>query len=78
MTTQEIEEIKEDICDNYCKYPVEVADDSVLRVICNKCPLNRLEIGSDYYTGAIRKSLDIIDRCKKEAVNAVLSTEVEE
>ena len=43
MTTQEIEEIKEDICDNYCKYPVEVADDSVLRVICNKCPLNRLE-----------------------------------
>lgn len=43
MDNEELTEIKEDICDNYCKYPTEIADDSVLRVICNKCPLNRLE-----------------------------------
>ena len=43
MDNEELTEIKEDICDNYCKYPIEIADDSVLRVICNKCPLNRLE-----------------------------------
>ena len=43
MDNEELTEIKEDMCDNYCKYPSEIADDSVLRVICNKCPLNRLE-----------------------------------
>lgn len=43
MSKEEIEEIKEDICDNYCKYPCEIADDNVLKVICDKCPLNRLE-----------------------------------
>ena len=43
MTTQELEDVKEDICNHYCKYPVEIADDQLLMVFCNKCPLNRLE-----------------------------------
>lgn len=46
--TQQIEDIKEDICMNYCKYPdtynpddhdgVELWDSD----ICNNCPLMRL------------------------------------
>ena len=43
MTTQEIEEIKEDICDNYCKYPTEYEDNEILEMVCNRCPLNKLE-----------------------------------
>lgn len=45
MTTQELEEVKEDICDNYCKYPTEYEDNELLEVVCNRCPLNRLEVG---------------------------------
>ena len=44
MTTQELEEIKEDICDNYCKYPTEYEDNEILEVVCNRCPLNKLEV----------------------------------
>ena len=40
---QIIEEVKCAICDNYCKYPFEIADEELLRVICDKCPLNKLE-----------------------------------
>ena len=38
-----IEEIKADMCDYYCKYPTEIADDEILRLICDKCPMNKLE-----------------------------------
>jgi hypothetical protein len=41
--SQTIDEVKEKMCDEYCKYPVEIADDEVLRVICNKCPMNKLK-----------------------------------
>lgn len=37
-----IEEVKIDICDNYCKYPNEIKDDEELNDICEKCPLGRL------------------------------------
>lgn len=40
---QIIEEVCEEICDKYCKYPFEIADEELLRVICDKCPLNKLE-----------------------------------
>lgn len=45
--TEQIEEIKDDICNNYCKYPDlwdEVAWGCELPEsdICRDCPLNRL------------------------------------
>ena len=41
--SQELDDIKEQMCDEYCKYPYEIADDEMLMIICNKCPLNRLD-----------------------------------
>lgn len=47
----ELEEIKADICDNYCKYPEQYwleyedsveAHEQMLREQCEECPLNRL------------------------------------
>lgn len=38
-----IEEVKTDICDNYCKYPEQYKDyDDMLDEQCDKCPLGRL------------------------------------
>ena len=39
---QIIEEVKIEICDNYCKYPNEIKDDEELYDICGECPLGRL------------------------------------
>lgn len=30
------------MCDKYCKYPFVVANEELLQIICNKCPLNDL------------------------------------
>lgn len=38
-----IEEVLEEMCDRYCKYPYELVDENQLAKICDKCPLNRLE-----------------------------------
>ena len=43
MTKEEIEKIKEEICDKFCKYPEQISDDDLLMVMCNKCPLDRLK-----------------------------------
>ena len=39
-----IEEIKAEICDDYCKYPKKYKDEDALLEsdTCNRCPLNRL------------------------------------
>lgn len=37
-----IDGIKEQMCDNYCKYPNEIKDDEELYDICGECPLGRL------------------------------------
>lgn len=45
--TEEIEQIKEDMCRNYCKYP-DTWDENVEGCelcesdVCRECPLNRL------------------------------------
>lgn len=42
-TTEIIEEVKNNICDHYCKYPSEIKDyDELIETVCSKCPLNRL------------------------------------
>lgn len=41
--TEIFEEIKSNICDNYCKYPSEITDhDEMIETKCRECPLNRL------------------------------------
>lgn len=46
--TDIIEEVKEKICNDYCKYAVNIDNmrpeeyDKLLAEICDKCPLNRL------------------------------------
>ena len=37
------EQIKENFCDHYCKYPSECEDDEELMDICENCPLNKLQ-----------------------------------
>ena len=39
---QIIEEVKMEMCDNYCKMTNEIKDDEKLYDICEKCPLGRL------------------------------------
>lgn len=42
---QQLEEVTQEICDNYCKYPERYTAeewDSVCEELCYKCPLNKL------------------------------------
>ena len=36
-------EIRENICDEYCKYPFNTETQAELNEICDKCPLNKME-----------------------------------
>ena len=47
MDSEKIQEIKEEMCDKFCKYPIWLADDEALMVVCNRCPLERLVKESD-------------------------------
>lgn len=48
--TKQLEEIAENICDHYCKYPEKYsikekgddAYDALLNEVCVKCPLNKI------------------------------------
>ena len=37
-----IEKVAEQMCDKYCKYPEQIADDELLMIRCSKCPMNEL------------------------------------
>lgn len=37
-----IEDLKADICDNYCIYHANLSDQETLDIMCKRCPLNRL------------------------------------
>lgn len=39
---EEVEQIKKEICDHYCKHN-ELEDDDLLFEICSTCPLTRLD-----------------------------------
>lgn len=45
MTKQEIEEIIEEMCDDYCTRPFEAVDEEELAEFCKYCPLNKLREG---------------------------------
>ena len=41
---EDLEKLKSEICDNYCKYPHEYADqDEMIDAVCVCCPLLRLD-----------------------------------
>lgn len=49
--TEVIQEVKEEMCDHFCKYPEwylmnyedsEEAHDTMVEEMCSECPLNRL------------------------------------
>jgi len=53
MSEQEIEEIKEAICNEYCRYPEEYlsmysdpdeANTEMINEVCDYCPLGNLEV----------------------------------
>lgn len=44
-----IKEIREEICDHYCKYPELIEDGKILYSICDKCPLVDLEVDDERY-----------------------------
>jgi len=44
MTIGEIEQIKEEMCDSFCRVPYEAEDDNEAAELCKLCPLNRLEV----------------------------------
>lgn len=37
-----IEEVREEICDKYCKYSDRGIDDDDIEKLCTNCPLNKL------------------------------------
>ena len=39
-----MEDVKEKMCDKYCRFPYECEDEDRLDRICENCPLNRLEV----------------------------------
>jgi len=62
MTEKEIEEIREDMCGNYCMYsnlrvPKFLTEDyqNTLEAICVKCPMNRLRSSNGRATKFIRR-----------------------
>lgn len=40
--SQVIEEVKEQMCDDYCRYPKELLNKEDLLDMCTVCPLNKL------------------------------------
>lgn len=40
---EKLEEIKQAMCDEYCRMPEEAADQEELEELCKYCPLNELE-----------------------------------
>lgn len=40
--TRMLEEVAAEICDEYCKYPNELASQEELEKICEKCPLEKI------------------------------------
>lgn len=44
MTISEIEQIKEEMCDSFCRVPYEAEDEEEATELCKLCPLNRLEV----------------------------------
>ncbi|MGN0417032.1 hypothetical protein [Anaerostipes faecalis] len=40
--TDILEEVKQQICDDYCKYPTLIDDIEELDTKCTECPLNKL------------------------------------
>lgn len=47
LNDMEIEKIKEEMCDKYCKMPDLASDQEELDEFCKYCPLNNLEEGHD-------------------------------
>ena len=39
---QIIEDVKEQMCDDYCRYPRELRDEDDLMDVCTCCPMNKL------------------------------------
>lgn len=39
---EQLERIKYQICDGYCKYPYQCEGQKELDTICKSCPLNRI------------------------------------
>lgn len=37
-----IDDVVEDMCDHFCRYPAEAEDDDALISYCENCPLNKL------------------------------------
>ena len=40
----ELDEVKEKMCDSFCKYPEQCFDDDDLTDKCDKCPLAKLKV----------------------------------
>ena len=51
---ERMEKIAEQMCDKYCKYPEQIADDELLMIRCSKCPINEFVKGG--LNGNFRKS----------------------
>jgi len=47
MTREEIEEIIETMCDDFCIWPTECPTEERLHKHCEECPLNRLKERSE-------------------------------
>lgn len=38
-----LDEVKQNICDHYCRFPFEVEDQEQMDELCERCPLSRID-----------------------------------
>ena len=43
-----LDKVKEQMCDEYCKYPYEYRDNEILDAVCDRCPLCRIDAVQTY------------------------------
>lgn len=51
MTEQELEKIREEMCDSYCQYPGKYyrdEDDEKMEKVCEACPMNKLHTTANF------------------------------
>lgn len=47
LSSYQIEKVKEEMCDKYCKMPDEATDQEELNEFCKYCPLDKLKEEND-------------------------------
>ena len=62
-----IEQIKERMCDNFCRVPLEAADEEERDALCSICPLNEIKDMSEGINNLRRVYTNEIEKLEEQA-----------